>query len=99
MFFGRYLILRRLLQSRLSDPDGKKRAVNYYRQAERVLRYGGEMPQDLQTVAEKARFSQHEINEEELQRCAQQLDELTQSVAAGLSRRKKLLFRYASGNL
>ena len=99
VFFGRYLILRKLLQSRLSDPDGKKRAVNYYRQAERVLRYGGEMPQDVQTVAEKARFSQHEINEEELQRCAQQLDELTQSVAAGLSRRKKLLFRYASGNL
>ena len=99
LVFGRYLILRKLLQARLSDPDGKKRAVNFYRQAERVLRYGGEMPQELQTVAEKARFSQHEISEEELQQCSQQLSALTQSVADGLSRWKKLLFRYASGNL
>ena len=57
------------------------------------------MPQELQTVAEKARFSQHEISEEELQQCAQQLNELTQGVVAGLSRWKKLFFRYASGNL
>ena len=99
LIFGRYMILRKLLQSRLSDPDGKKRAVNFYRQAERVLRYGGEMPQELQQCAEKARFSQHEINEEELQLCEKQLEELTQNVASGLSRRKKLLFRFASGNL
>ncbi len=99
LIFGRYLILRKLLQSRLSDPDRKKRAVNYYRQAERVLRYGGEMPQELQQCAEKARFSQHDISDEELQLCETQLEELTQNVASGLIRRKKLLFRYASGNL
>ena len=99
LIFGRYLILRKLLQARLCDPDGKKRCVNFYRQAERVLRYGGEMPSELQQCAEKARFSQHEISEEELQRCAAQLEELTRSVAEGLSRRKKLLFRYGSGNL
>ena len=57
------------------------------------------MPQELQQYAEKARFSQHDISEEELQRCAGQLDELTQSVAAGLKPWKKLLFRYGSGNL
>ena len=99
LIFGRYLILRKVLQARLCDPDGKKRCVNFYRQAERVLRYGGEMPSELQQCAEKARFSQHEISEEELQRCAAQLEELTRSVAEGLSRRKKLLFRYGSGNL
>ena len=99
LIFGRYLILRRLLQARLNDPDGKKRAVNFYRQAERVLRYGGEMPPELQQCAEKARFSQHEISQEELQRCAALLEELTQSVAEGLSRRRKLLFHYGSGNL
>ena len=99
LVFGRYLILRKLLQVRLQDPDGKKRAVNFYRQAERVLRYGGEMPQELQQCAEKARFSQHEIGEEELQQCAAQLEELTQRVADGLNRWKKLLFRFGSGNL
>ena len=99
LIFGRYLILRKLLQSRLNDPDGKKRCVNFYRQAQRVLRYGGEMPQELQQYAEKARFSQHDISEEELQRCAGQLDDLTRSVAAGLKPWKKLLFRYGSGNL
>ena len=99
LIFGRYLILRKMLQARLNDPDGKKRAVNFYRQAERVLRYGGEMPSELQQCAEKARFSQHDITEEELQRCGEQLEALTQSVAAGLGRGKKLLFRYGSGNL
>ena len=99
LIFGRYLILRKLLQARLHDPDGKKRCVNFYRQAERVLRYGGDMPPELQQCAEKAHFSQHEISQEELQRCETQLNELTQSVAEGLSRWKKLLFRYGSGNL
>ncbi len=99
LIFGRYLILRKLLQARLHDPDGKKRCVNFYRQAARVLRYGGEMPPELQQCAEKARFSQHEISQEELQRCETQLNELTQSVAEGLNRWKKLLFRYGSGNL
>ena len=99
LIFGRYLILRKLLQARLHDPDGKKRCINFYRQAERVLRYGGEMPPELQQCAEKARFSQHEISQEELQRCAALLEELTQSVADGLNRWKKLLFRFGSGNL
>ena len=99
LIFGRYLILRKLLQARLHDPDGKKRCINFYRQAECVLRYGGEMPPELQQCAEKARFSQHEISQEELQRCETQLNELTRSVAEGLSRWKKLLFRYGSGNL
>ena len=99
LMFVRYLVLRGLLRHRLSDPDGKKRAVSYYRQAERVLRYGGEMPAFLQETAEKARFSQHEISEEELRQSSVLLEELTQSVYDSLNRRKKLLFRYVSGNM
>ena len=95
---GRYLILRELLRRRLAEPDGRKRAVNLYRQAERVLRYGGEMPEELQQTAEKARFSQHEITEEELARGRELLDGLTAEVEGGLSRWKRFAFRVLSGN-
>ena len=99
LVFGRYFILRKLLQSRLSDPDGNRRAVNLYRQAERVLRYGGEMPKPMLETAEKARFSQHEVSGEELQQCSELLAQLTAAVSENLKPWKRILFRFWSGNL
>ena len=99
VLYGRYRILRLLLQKHLTDPDSNMRAVRIYRQAARVLRYGGDMPKELQETAEKARFSQHEISEEELLRSTALLDQLTVQVYDGLNRRKKFMFRYLSGNL
>ena len=99
LVFGRYFILRKLLQSRLSDPDGNRRAVNLYRQAERVLRYGGEMPKPMLETAEKARFSQHEVSGEELQQCSELLAQLTAAVSKNLKPWKRILFRFWSGNL
>ena len=99
LIFGRYFILRKLLNARLSDPDGRKRSVNQYRQAEHLLKYGGEMPKPILETAEKARFSQHEISDEELRQSSDLLVQLTQSVFDGLKPWKKLLFRFWSGNL
>ncbi len=99
LFFGRYAVLRAVLKKRLQNPDCKRTAVNLYRQADRVLRYGGEMPDILRETAEKARFSQHEISPEELQACRDALQKLTQTVFESLSAKRRFFFRFWTGNL
>ena len=94
---GRYALLRGRLRRQFSEPDGRRRAVYLYRQAQRVLRFGGEMPEAIQTAAEKASFSPHSISEEELQRSMEALNTLTDQVQRGLSPLRRLLFRYALG--
>ena len=98
IFFGRYFLLRALLRRRLSVEDANRRAVYYYRQAEKVMRYGGEIPGILLETAEKARFSQHEITSEELLQCESSLNSFTEEVASGLNSGKKFFFRFLSGN-
>ena len=57
------------------------------------------MPEVLRETAEKARFSQHQIESEELQNCKNALSQLTEEVYASLSKTKRILFRFWSGNL
>ena len=95
--FGRYVLLRKRLIRWLSEPDGRLRAVYQYRQAQRVLRFGGEMPEAVLTIAEKASFSPHSISEDELCRSLEALNELTNQVQHDLSPLRRLIFRYLLG--
>ena len=97
-FFGRYALLRAIKRRRLENPDRKQVAVALYRQAERVSRYGGEIPPVMRETAEKARFSQHDISGEELQSCMDALRELTQAVHDALPAYRRFLFRFWTGN-
>ena len=99
LIFLRYLLMKHALRRRLSEQDGRHCAVNIYRQAERILRYGGEMPSSIRITAEKASFSLHEISEEELRECRGALDTLTADCLDGLTGWKKLCFRYFSANI
>ena len=94
---GRYLLLKKRLRRWLSEPDGRRRAVLLYRQAQRVLRFGGEMPEAILAAAEKASFSPHIIRDEELSRSMEALNELTDRVQADLHPLRRLLFRYLLG--
>lgn len=94
---GRYLFLRNRLRRWLSEPNGRLRAVYHYRQAQRVLRFGGEMPEAVLSAAEKASFSPHSISEEELSLSLDALDALTARVQAELSPLRRLMFRYLLG--
>ena len=96
---GHYTLLRKSISRKLNDADGRKQAINTYRQAERILHYGGQMPAVLRETAEKARFSQHQIMPDELNNCADALNHLTEEVYSSLSKSKKILFRFWSGNL
>ncbi len=98
LFFGRYAILRAGLAKRLQVPDSRKRAVNYYRQAERLSRFGLRMPDNIREIAEKASFSRHEIGQEELADSAETLRRETETLYASLRPWKKFLFRFWYAN-
>ena len=99
LLFLRYRILREILRRRLADPDSGKQALNIYRQAVRVSGYGGEIPEDIRLPAERAAFSQHRIEDEELRKSRDALRLYTEDIFVSLGRMKKLLFQWWSGNL
>lgn len=94
---GRYVLVRKRRIRRLSEPDGRLRAVYLYREARRVLSFGGEMPEAVLTAAEKASFSPHSIGEEELHRSREALNALTEQVQQRLGPLRRLFFRYSLG--
>ena len=97
--YGRYRFLRSRLQKRLSVTNGRLLAVAAYRQADRLCRWGAEIPAVIRTTAEKAAFSQHEINEEEQKAVLSALNRLTNETYASLTTRQKLAFQYLFGNI
>ncbi len=97
--YGRYCLMRSSLRKRLQDPDGRKCVIAAYRQADRLRRWGGEMPDDIRRTAEKAAFSQHEISDEERKACLSSLDRLTDETWKSLNGRQKFAFRYLFGNI
>ena len=72
-------------------------AVLYmYQYLEKVCRYGPEMPEDLEGIALKAKFSQHEITREERDSMYYGLRDLSRTTERNLSFLKKLRFRWIS---
>ena len=99
LFFLRYGIMRAMLSRRLRTDDLQRRAVYVYRQAGRVLSYGGTMPAPIQLSAEKASFSPHQISPDEMKEAEQALRDLTVSVRKSLSPLRRFFFRFWSANL
>ena len=96
--YGRYRLLRSSLQKRLGETDGRKLAISVYRQADRLRRWGAEMPDDIRQTAEKAAFSQHEISEEEKKACLSSLEHLTDETWKSLNKRQQFVFQYLFAN-
>jgi hypothetical protein len=96
--YGRYRLLRSSLQKRLGETDGRKLAISVYRQADRLRRFGAEMPDDIRQTAEKAAFSQHEISEEEKKACLSSLEHLTDETWKSLNKRQQFVFQYLFAN-
>ncbi len=94
VFFLRFAILSALRQKRLSDLNSRKRAIYLYREAERLRRFGGEIPDAVRIPAEKSSFSLHEISKDELNAGRAALDTLAKTLYSGLSPWEKFLFRY-----
>ena len=99
LFLLRYKLIRHSILSRLSEEDGRTRAIHIYRQAERVVRFGGDIPEMIRITAEKARFSPHEIEPGELADCTEALNKLTGTQYSNLSKWKKFYFRFIACNI
>ncbi len=62
-----------------TQADRNKAALAVYAYMEKLLRFGGEIPQPVTDIALKARFSQHTVSQEELEFMRAQADLLARS--------------------
>jgi hypothetical protein len=82
---------------RLMDEDANRAAVYGYRCLVRLKKWGGTVPEDAVELAQKAKFSQHILSEEERRAVIKMVDRQRTLILAGLSPVKALAFRYVWG--
>lgn len=93
------LLLRRRLvlalrRRRLNGAEGNEKALLYWRRLEKLCRHLHRPPQDeLRALAQRARFSQHSLTQEELARLSEAVTQAQQSLAAAPVMRR-LYYRY-----
>lgn len=66
-----FIVIYRLLTLRIffiktKKLDNNHKVIAYYQRMQRILRFGGEVDQDMETLAYKAKFSQHIITDIEV---------------------------------
>ena len=88
------LTIRRKRRFKRAHPN---QAVLYmYHHLEKVCRYGPEIPENLETIALKAKFSRHEITDRERDNMYHGIRNLTRSTEKSLRFFRKLRFRWIS---
>ena len=94
----RYLLVRRLRESKIRNEEPAKQAIEVYLQAERAIRHSSMnnliMPEQIRLPAERAFFSNHAITTKEAQAGIDAFRDLIEEIWCGLSRWQRLLFRY-----
>ena len=96
-----FTIVRRIALSirrkrRFKKDYNNQAVIHMYHHLERVCRYGIEMPEDLEGIALKAKFSQHEITDHERSNMYHGIRNLTRSTEKSLGFFRKLRFRWIS---
>ncbi len=95
-------LLRRRLTCRLRLRRLRREPANCavllaYRQLSRLERWGGCIPEEVEELAKKAKFSQHILTEEERQTAVQALLDQAGRADRSLSGWRRLVFRYLLG--
>ena len=83
--------------SSIRDRDGRRAAIACWRYAEKLGRYGAEMPDEIRRIAEKAAFSSHLILREETDVSRSALLTLIDQTYGQLSPMQKFVFRFLLG--
>lgn len=96
VWLGQYLP-KRYRKKRLNSPDVNRAVLNGYHYLLRLARWGGQMEPYVLELAQKARFSQHTLTDEERRLVVSLFHEERRRIPEGLSFVKKLLFRYLWG--
>lgn len=95
----RRLTARALLKRAYHQEDHRKAAVAVYRSAVYIGKLGASIPEQIEITAEKARFSNHEITEEEINENLILLEETTRTLYSQLKPLNKLQLKYWKGLL
>lgn len=95
--FLRRTLARSIRRKRFAGPDTNRAVLYIYRYLERLSRRGGKIPPEVQALAEKARFSQHTLTEEERNTAAFLAAEEAAQLCARLSPAGRLALRYWFG--
>lgn len=90
-------LARSVRRRRFAGADTNRAVIDMYRYLTRLSRRGGSIPEDANTLAEKAKFSQHTLTEDERSTMAALTQREAESLDAGLSLVKRLLLRYWFG--
>lgn len=94
-----FVLLRRaailaLHRHSVEQQDTHKAVVAVYRMAEKISRFGAEIPQDIIRCAEKAAFSAHEITQDEAVSCRAHLHLMQHRVYSSQTRWNRFRFKY-----
>ena len=94
-----FVLLRRaailaLHRHSVEQQDTHKAVVAVYRMAEKIARFGAEIPQDIIRCAEKAAFSAHEITQDEAVSCRAHLHLMQHRVYSSQTHWNRFRFKY-----
>ena len=94
-----FVLLRRaailaLHRHSVEQQDTHKAVVAVYRMAEKISRFGAEIPQDIIRCAEKAAFSAHEITQDEAVSCRAHLHLMQHRVYSSQTHWNRFRFKY-----
>ncbi len=92
-----YPLRKAYVLGQMQQRDSRKAAVACWRYAKRAASFGSEIPEEITRAAEKAAFSPHIIQSEELAASRNALQTLIDSVYPDLSPLAKLSFRFLFG--
>ena len=95
--FGWYRLARARFLRALGQDDRRKAAVAVYRAAQRLGRFGADLPEAVRVCAEKASFSLHAISREELDASRAAFGAQLNALYPRLRLRDKLLLKYGMG--
>lgn len=90
-------LARSVRRRRFAGADTNRAVIDMYRYLTRLSRRGGSIPEEATTLAEKAKFSQHTLTEDERSTMAALTQREAESLDARLSPVKRLLLRYWFG--
>lgn len=93
LWLGQYLP-KRLRAARQTGPDTNRAALYSYRCLLRLKRWGGDVDGQALELAQKARFSQHTLTDEERQTMADKVDEQRLRLCWRLHPVQCIVFRY-----
>lgn len=91
------IMTKHLFTLKMRKYDNNQKLIYYYQRMLRILRFGGEIDEEVVALANKAQFSQHSISVEELTRMQEFYNVFIQDVYQNISIFQKFIFRYIYG--